>query len=135
MWSFQAGTTTANEQGTDVAMDSAGNVLFSMFSSTNLDLGGGSLPAQGKSDVIVAKYAAATGAHLWSRRYGGSGNDAATALTTDAQNNVFVAGSFDSAIDGHWNDDAAGRRVPCRPASSPSSTVPERSRGRAKKAD
>ena len=92
MWSFQAGTTTANEQGTDVTMDSAGNVFFTMFSSTNLDLGGGSLPAQGKSDVIIAKYAAATGAHLWSRRYGGSGNDAVTALTTDAQNNVFVPG-------------------------------------------
>jgi hypothetical protein len=97
MWSFRAGTTTGNEQALDVTMDTAGNAILSMFSASTVDLGGGSLPAQGKSDVIIAKYATATGAHLWSRRYGGSGNDSASSLTTDAQNNVFVAGSFDSA--------------------------------------
>jgi hypothetical protein len=85
-----------NEQPWDVATDANGDVLLSMYASVSVDLGGGPLAADGKADVIVAKFTGATGAHVWSRRYGGTGNDSAYALTTDAQNNVFLAGSFDS---------------------------------------
>src|SRR6185503_14223585 len=45
-------------------------------------------------DAFVTKLAASDGAHVWSRRFGGSQDDQAYAVALDASNNVYVAGGF-----------------------------------------
>ena len=60
-----------------------------------VDFGGGVLATFGNTDAFVAKYAAASGAHMWSRRIGGGGYDYGYGVTVDAANNVYVVGSFD----------------------------------------
>ncbi len=69
-----------------VAMDSGGNVLVAGRSATGAN----------RFDFYVAKYAAATGAILWSKRYSGTSSsirdDRATAIALDANDNVAITG-------------------------------------------
>ena len=84
---------------TGVASDPSGNVLVTggLYGSANF--GGGTLTSAGDADVFVAKLSA-LGEHLWSKRFGSSClQQNATAIATDAQGNVIVAGYFDGAID------------------------------------
>ena len=94
LWSRQIGSLTSNETAEAVAVDGTGNVFVAGHTVTTIDLGGGPLDPFGSSDGFVAKYSAATGAHLWSRRFGGTGNDYGTGLAVDGGGNVFVAGAF-----------------------------------------
>lgn len=58
---------------------------------TDVDLGGGTLAAHGKRDVVVAKLDAA-GGHLWSKRFGGPDEDLGIGVAVDAQGAVLITG-------------------------------------------
>lgn len=77
-------------------MDGGGNVLVTGYATAAVNFGGGLLGALGGADAFVAKYAAATGAHTWSRRLGGGGNDYGQGIAVDGAGNVFVSGTFES---------------------------------------
>jgi PKD repeat protein len=94
MWSRQFGSTNDEEAGYGVAMDANGNVVLGGYAIAGVDFGGGVLPTFGNADGFVAKYAATTGAHLWSRRVGGGGDDYVNAVTVDGSGNVVIGGSF-----------------------------------------
>ncbi len=94
-WSKSFGSPTGNESGYAAAMDASGNVVIAGYAVNDVDFGGGTLSALGSADAFVAKYTAATGAHMWSRRMGGLGNDYAYGVAVDASGNVYVDGSFD----------------------------------------
>jgi uncharacterized delta-60 repeat protein len=66
-----------------MAVDAAGNVAVTGYSSNGTD-----------NDYYTAKYAAATGALLWEKRYNGTGNsdDDAFSVAVDASGNVAVTG-------------------------------------------
>ncbi|MGH7893602.1 MAG: SBBP repeat-containing protein [Candidatus Binatia bacterium] len=95
LWSRQIGAPDGNEGGNAITMDGGGNVLVTGYAIEAVNFGGGLLDALGGADVFVAKYTAASGAHLWSRRLGGSGNDYCYGVAVDATGNVAVAGSFE----------------------------------------
>jgi len=80
-----------------VAMDGAGNAAITGYSTAAADFGGGSVAGAGAKDIIVAQYASATGAHVWSRRVGGSGDDVGRDIAVDGQGSVVVTGNFASA--------------------------------------
>jgi hypothetical protein len=67
----------AGVPGEEDVRDAAGNRYVAETFTGSIDLGGGPLVSAGGSDVYVAKYAA-SGAHLWSRRFGGTNDDFAT---------------------------------------------------------
>jgi PKD repeat protein len=96
VWSRQIGAPDGSEGGNAVAFDASGNVVLLAYAVKSIDAGGGTLDALGGADVIVAKYLAASGAHSWSRRLGGTGNDYGYGLAVDASGNVFVGGSCDA---------------------------------------
>ena len=77
-----------------MAVDSSGNVIMVGQGLKSFDLGGGLLSALGGTDAFVAKYAASSGNHMWSRRLGSGGNDYAYGVSVDGANNVYVAGAF-----------------------------------------
>jgi len=90
-----------NDSANAVATDGNGNVFLAGafdVSVTGVDFGGGALSSAGSTDVFVAKYSP-TGAHLWSKRFGGSGLDGATAMAVDRSGNVIVAGYFNGTVD------------------------------------
>jgi hypothetical protein len=94
-WAKRLGSATDNEAGYAAAMDTSGNVIITGYAVQPVDFGGGTLSALGNTDAFVAKYAATSGAHMWSRRLGGGGYDYGYGVTVDAANNVYVVGSFD----------------------------------------
>ena len=96
LWSRQIGAATANEAPNALAVDASGNVIITGYVIGAVDFGGGSLTALGSADAFVAKYAATTGNHLWSRRLGGSGNDYGNGVAVERSTGaVFVSGSFE----------------------------------------
>ena len=96
-WARQMGATDGNEGAYGVAIDASGNVDVCGYAIKPVDFGGGVLGALGMSDGWVASYRGTTGAHLWSRRIGGMGNDYAYSLTIAPDGGVLVAGSFEGA--------------------------------------
>ncbi|MBW2736439.1 MAG: hypothetical protein JRH20_28975, partial [Deltaproteobacteria bacterium] len=81
-----------------LAVDSAGNITFAGEFSGTVDFGGGPLTSAGTGDVYVASYAP-SGAHRWSRRFGGTLLDYATAVAADPSGNVTVTGRFRETVD------------------------------------
>jgi hypothetical protein len=81
------------EYGKAVAVDATGNIIVAGYSDGSVDLGGGLLIGAGGWDLLLAKYSP-TGAHLWSKRFGGTGTEAVTCIALDAAGNIFVGGSF-----------------------------------------
>ena len=100
LWSQRLGA-TGSDVGNGIGVDTSGNVLvIGQFQGT-VDFGGGALISAGGSDIFVAKYSS-SGAHLWSKRFGGTGNESGNGIAVDGGGNVVVTGNFGnfgSAVD------------------------------------
>lgn len=97
LWARQAGG-TSDEGANALAVDAAGNLYVAGdFYSTNLVFETVQLtnnsPSGAASDLFLAKYNV-TGALQWVKTAGGTGNDAARAVTVDSSGAVCVAGYF-----------------------------------------
>ncbi len=60
--------------------------------------GGGAMTSAGGTDWVVAKLSGAAGAHLFSGRLGGTGNDTGLGLALDGSGNRYLTGSFESSL-------------------------------------
>lgn len=91
----------ARELPAAVAVDSAGNVVFGGGFQGVIDFGGGELDSGSlrisEPGAFVAKLSSA-GDHIFSRSYGGRGEQMVTALACDEQNNTIVAGSYQRGL-------------------------------------
>ena len=99
LWAKMIGG-TGYDSGTSVAVDGGGNVYLTGYfdvSASGVDFGGGPLLSAGARDVFLVKYSAA-GAHVWSKRFGSTGQDSGSSVAVDASGNVFVTGTFNGSI-------------------------------------
>jgi PKD repeat protein len=88
-----------------IAVDSAGNLdVVGRFDNT-VNFGGGPLVATPASqlgspvDMFIVQYNAGTGAHQWSKRFGGTYDDEASAVAVDSAGNMYFTGFFENVID------------------------------------
>jgi hypothetical protein len=88
---------TGYDSGTSVAVDSGANVYVTGYFDLSVDFGGGALSSAGGRDAFLVKYSSA-GAHLWSKRFGSTGQDSGSSVAVDSSGNVFVAGTFTGSI-------------------------------------
>lgn len=90
--------TVRPEDGQAVAVDAEGNVVVVGQFRGSADFGGGPLKVAGTIDIVVAKFDK-SGAHQWSKRFGGKDDDEAVDLAIDAEGNIYVTGTFSGEID------------------------------------
>ena len=92
LWSQRFGG-TGSDVSLSVAVDTDGSVVVAGYFNTTANFGGSSLTSAGGIDIFVAKYSS-SGQHLWSRRFGGSGNDYPRTVTIDSSGDILVTGEF-----------------------------------------
>jgi hypothetical protein len=77
----------------EIVADSGQNIIFSVYSYSSIDFGGGAHTKYTSMDVYLVKLNFA-GAYQWSSIYGGNSSDYATGLTIDSQDNIIFTGYF-----------------------------------------
>jgi len=93
LWS-RAFVGSANASGNAVAFDGSGNVVVTGNFYMNCNFGGSTFSSPTSiHDGFVAEYAASNGAHRWSQRFGGTGDDRGFAVAVDANGNTIVTGT------------------------------------------
>lgn len=91
IWSKRFGGTDESTQ-IFFSVDSAGrNIAISGYFSNSLDLGTGTLTAQGSNSPFVALLDS-NGDAIWSYTFGGSGSDRATAIYLSNAGDIYLAG-------------------------------------------
>ena len=100
-WAIRLGGTSA-DQVSDMAVDTAGNILLvGQFSGTaDFDPGAGNLnlTSAGDNDIFVVKLNDA-GELVWASQFGNSGNDLARGVAIDSDNNILTTGHFATTVD------------------------------------
>ena len=91
----QAPSVNTYSYGQATAVDQAGNIYVTGYFSGSITLGTYTLANNGGYDIFIVKYDS-TGNVLWANSAGGSGNDCANSVATDASGNVYITGYFDS---------------------------------------
>lgn len=81
-----------------VAADPSGDVVVSGRFNGTADFGTGPKMASGSFDIVVAKYAGATGDAVWVKTFGGVYDDDAV-VTVDATGSIYLAGYFKATAD------------------------------------
>jgi len=82
-----------------VVVDADGDVFVTGTFTTTIDFGGGDLTSVGMRDAFVVALDGATGAHLYSRRIGGPGDDYGFGIDVADQGALIVAGRFQDTIE------------------------------------
>jgi hypothetical protein len=98
VWSKRFGS-TGSDQGSEVAVDSGGNVAVTGLFDGTVDFGGGGLTSAGSGDIFVADFSGVDGSHLWSRGFGSVGTDQGIGAAVDSSGNVLVTGRFQGTVD------------------------------------
>ena len=104
-WSRSFGS-PGEDRGQSVAVDGSGGVVVTGSFSGTVDFGGGPLTSahypwldeNNYRDIFLAKYAA-SGEHLWSRRFGDVADDYGRSVVVDGSDDVIVAGSCGNSVD------------------------------------
>ncbi len=103
LWAKLFGDSANTQEGHDVALDAAGNVLVTGFFTGTLQIGSTVLvnPVgnNGASDVFVAKLKADKGELGWARKFGDMSTQLPRAITVDPLGNAIVGGTFSGTID------------------------------------
>ena len=88
----------ADEQLRGIAADKNGHITVVGEFTGTVAIEGESLTAASKQrDILIARYTP-LGTLLWSRRFGGSGEDYARGVDVDQQGNLYVAGVFSGSV-------------------------------------
>ena len=96
VWSRKSGS-TGGDVATGVDVDGSNNVVIGGYFAGSVDFGGGPLSALGL-DAFAAKYSA-SGAHLWSKRYGGMGTQMCDGVAVSSTGEATITGFFQETID------------------------------------
>ncbi len=99
VWSVSAKNSAASDSSAAHGIATAANgdaILVGEFSG-NVDFGAGTLTANGSSDLLLAKIAAADGKTVWSKQFGGSKGDRGLGVAVDSVGSILMAGSTGNA--------------------------------------
>lgn len=103
LWNKQFGN-PSDQYATEVAVDSAGNVVITGYFAGTISFNGGGTThtSTGGNDIFVAKFDA-TGAYQWSKAFGetaasGPFDQMPGGLAVDPLNNVIIAGQFSGNV-------------------------------------
>ena len=88
---------TSNELVQDVVIDASGNLYVIGSFGGSVSFGGSTLVSAGGFDIFMAKYSA-TGAHVWSQRFGSTNTDAGVSIAVDAFGNVYTTGEYRGSV-------------------------------------
>lgn len=92
LWSRRFGGTSYDE-GRAVASVGGDVVMAGAFQGST-DLGGGPLASAGYTDIAVGAFTLTSGAHVWSRRIGGSADEYVSGVAVAPGGELILAGSF-----------------------------------------
>lgn len=94
-------------------VDSNGDVLITGTFTGVVDFGAGPYQSAGLRDAFVLKIDGRTGAHVFSKRFGGPGDDYGFGIAGTADGDILVAGRFEEGIDlgGGVLQSAGGRDI------------------------
>jgi len=99
VWSETFGDLGA-DVGAAVAIDpQSGDILMGGTFQYNKTFGGPTFTNQGSNDIVIARYAVDSGAHVWSKAFGGPSADAVKALAVDGAGHLSAVGDFVKQID------------------------------------
>jgi Beta-propeller repeat len=87
-WSQRFGDANA-QRPSAVATDAAGDIYVAGYFYGSVDFGSGVLTSAGGADVFLAKFDA-SGACLWSKRFGDTADQSGASVATDAAGNVYI---------------------------------------------
>ena len=95
-WSKTYGATVTT--GKAVAVDGSNRSIVAGTFQATVDFGDGPVASAGGNDVFVTMLDA-SGAHVWTRIFGGTAGDDAGDVEVDEAGNVYVTGAFAGAVD------------------------------------
>jgi len=96
-WSKSFGAVT-NEYADGIAVTSTGEVVVVGYFSDPVNFGGTLLTTHGSNDIFVLSLTS-TGAHHWSKAFGGSSSDIPFTVAVDSKNAIYVTGYFNGMVD------------------------------------
>lgn len=96
-WSHRFGD-SANQRGSSVAIDAAGDVAIAGDFQGVIDLGCKTLESAGDYDVFVARFDA-QGNCQWAKQFGGLDADGSARLSVDSSGALVLTGTFNGTID------------------------------------
>ena len=103
LWGHQYGTNLSGsgqaEYSSDVAIDATDNIALTGNVFNGIDFGCGGLVSNGSRDIFLAKFTFG-GSCVWSKRFGGLGEDDGDGVAFDNAGNVLGTGSFRGAVGG-----------------------------------
>lgn len=85
-----------DDRGTDIAILSNGMLSFTGVFRQTITWGASILNSSGQTDIFVLQTDTATGTPSTAYRYGGTGRDSVSSISSDATNNLYLCGSYDS---------------------------------------
>lgn len=92
-------TSGVGEEGVyDVETAADGGVLVLGFITGTSDWGGGDVISAGGADIVLSKYTA-EGAHVFTKRFGGTGNDFGRKLEVGPSGEIFITGAVGADVD------------------------------------
>ena len=93
---------TSDDYGKSITTDESGNVYTTGYFQGTADfdpgLGTFNLTSAGGEDIFISKLNS-SGDFLWTKRLGGTSDDASSSITTDGSGNVYTTGSFYETVD------------------------------------
>jgi hypothetical protein len=97
-WARRFGDASSEQYGYALATDASGDVYLAGHTAGTVNFGGGDLVGGGDYDAYLARFNSA-GVHRWSARFGDAWSQAAYAVATDHERNVYLAGYFTGTVD------------------------------------
>lgn len=97
VWAKSAGG-TADDRGRGIATDTYGNIYATgVFKSASISFGSNTVTNAGVNENIFVSMYDASGNSLWAKSAGGTSQDEAYGIATDANENIFITGYFTNA--------------------------------------
>ena len=86
------------DRASSLARDADGNLLIAGSTNGSIDFGGGPLGSAGDLDIVIAKLTA-TGAHIWSKRFGDASYQTSSAIAASPTKELIVAALVKGTVD------------------------------------